>query len=400
MKLQCPSCVTDYPPTTVFRCRTCDEPLRPVYETPLDPARIRMGDTLFEKYGNRLPSEGTLAGDEGETPLLRAAELEAALDIGASVYLKDERRNPTGSFKDRAFAPALSLATEAGRDSVLTASTGNAAAACARYAARAGMNCYLLVDDDVPAGKLTEPAVYGAETVRVTGLFDGGQAAQERVLRAVADRLDAYLAFAFHPVNAVVGEGLKTISYEVTEQLCDAPDVVISATGGGDNLAAQYRGYRELAAAGLIESPPRVVAAQAAGAAPLVDAVETGASAPTAVEHPETVASGIDAPFSGQHCLDAIRDSGGTAVGVSDEALVEAVTTLARTEGVWAEPASASVVPALAELNNRGALRADETVVLTITGSGHKHTHPVEENLEPVPTVECDPGRIAEAFET
>lgn len=397
MHLQCHSCATTYPPTTVFRCRECDQPFHPVYDTQLDPARIAAGDSLFEKYDNRLPSDGTLAGDEGDTPLLRARELEATLGIEATVYLKDERRNPTGSFKDRAYAPALSLAAESGHDAVLTASTGNAAAACARYAARGELDCHLLVDDEVPAGKLTEPSVYGADVVRVTDLFAGGRETQERVLGAVAERLDAYLAFAFHPVNAVVGEGIKTISYEVVEQLDSAPDVVMTATGGGDNLAAQYRGYRELAEAGIVDETPRMVAAQAAGAAPLVEAVERGASTPTAVDNPDTIASGIDAPFAGQHGLDAIRDSEGTAVGIADEAIVDAVTTLARTEAVWAEPASATVVPVLAELGERGIVGAADTVVLTITGSGHKHTEPVKQSLPTIPTVECDPGTIADA---
>lgn len=399
MALRCPDCSAAYPPTTLFQCRGCGGVLEAAYQRPLDPARIESGETLFEKYGARLPSRGSAAGDEGGTPLVRAADLERALDVAATVYLKDERRNPTGSFKDRAFAPAVSLAAEAGRDAVLTASTGNAATACARYAARAGLDCYVLVEERVPDGKLVEPRVYGADVVRVPDLFTGGQTGQERLLRAVTDRLGAYLAFAYQPLNAVVGEGVKTISYEVAEQLAGVPDVVVTATGGGDNLAGQYRGYEELRAAGLRSATPRMVAAQAAAAAPLADAVAAGAASPSEIENPSSIASGINTPFAGQHGLDAIRDSGGTAVGVADERLVDGVTTLARTTGVWPEPASATVVPALVELRDRGELDADDVVVLTITGSGHKHTEPVEARFESVPVVDRDPDAIAGAFE-
>lgn len=398
MNLRCGTCGRTYPPTTVFRCRDCDTPLEATYEAELDPARTDAGDTLFEKYEPRLPSSGSVAGDEGETPLIRAGELEEELGVSQTVYLKDERRNPTGSFKDRAFAPALSLVEETGIGAVLTASTGNAAAACARYAARAGVDCYLLVDGDVPDGKLVEPGVYGADIVRVRGLFAGGRTAQERLLEAVSERLGAYLAFAFHPVNPILGEGVKTISYEVADQSSETVDVVITATGGGDNLAAQYRGYRELADAGVIDSPPQLVAAQAAGAAPLVAALEADSGSPVPVENPSSVASGISTPFAGQHALDAIRESGGTAVGVDDGEIVDGVTTLARTAGVWPEPASATVLPALEKLAARGSIDADDTVVLTITGSGYKHTGPVDAQLETVPSVGSDPDAVVEAF--
>jgi len=399
MELRCLSCETAYPPTTQFRCRTCNGQLTATYETPLQRARIVSGETMFEKYGQRLPSQGSVAGDEGGTPLVRAAKLEDRLDLPGTIYLKDERRNPTRSFKDRAFAPAISLAAESDFDAVLTASTGNAAAACARYSARADLDCYVLVEESVPDGKLVEPRAYGATVVRVPCLFTGGRAQQERLLEAIADRVDAYLAFAYQPFNAVVGEGVKTISYEVAEHLDGVPDIVVTATGGGDNLAAQHRGYEELRAAGIRSSVPRMVAAQADGAAPLVEAVETDAPAPSEIENPSSIASGINTAFAGQHGLDAIRESSGTAIGVTDEQLIDGIEALAETVGVWPEPSSAAVVSALAELADRGQLHADDDVVLTITGSGHKHTEPIEGRFDPVPVVSCEPDAIADAFD-
>lgn len=399
MPVVCADCGHAHPATATFGCVACGGALTVAYDAVPDRETIEAGDTLFEKYGGHLPSAGSAAGDEGGTPLLRADALAADLAIDATVYLKDERRNPTGSFKDRALAPVVSLAAENGETAVLTASSGNAAAACARYAARADIDCYLLVDDDAPAHKLVEPLAYGAEAVRVADLFAGGEAALADLLGGLADRLDAYLAFAYRPFNPVAMEGVRTVSYEAAEALdWTAPDVVVTATGGGDNLAAQYRGYAELLEADLVDDVPRMVAAQAAGAAPVVRGLEAGAHEPATIDEPDTVASGIGAPFAGRHAIDAIRESGGTGVAVSDEALVAAVTRLARVQGVWPEPSSATVVPALERLAEQGEVGPDDTVVLTITGSGYKHTEPVDPALPEVASVERDVGEVEEAF--
>lgn len=392
----CRDCGATHPATATFDCRDCGGPLGVEYAEPLSRASIEAGETLFERYGERLPSRGSAAGVEGDTPLVPADRLAAALGVDATVLVKDERRNPTNSFKDRALAPAASLAAEADETALLTASTGNAAAACAHYAARAGLDCFLLVDAHAPRGKLLEPLAYGARTVRVDGLFDGGEAALADLLGRLADRLEAYLAFAYEPFNPVLGEGVKTISHEVAGQLgWEAPDVVVTATGGGDNLAAQHRGYRELRAAGLVEETPWMVAAQAAGADPVVRGLEDGADEPVTLAETDTVASGIDAPFAGRHALEAIRESGGTAVGVADDDLLRGEAVLAETTGVWAEPASATVVPALERLVERGEVTADDTVVLTITGSGHKHTEPFEARLPALERVERDVAAVA-----
>lgn len=399
MRLICSRCGDENPPTATFGCDSCGGPLEVEYERPLSRDSIEDGGTLFDRYGERLPSAGSVAGIEGDTPLLPGDALVASLDGQSTVYLKDERRNPTGSFKDRALAPAISLAAETDCDAVLTASTGNAAAACAHYAARAGLACYLLVTDAAPEHKLIEPRAYGARTVRVRGLFDGGEDALATLLETLSKRLDAYCTFAYRPFNPVLEEGVKTVAYEVAEALdWTAPDVVVTATGGGDNLSAQYRGYRELRDAGLIDAVPRMVAAQTAGASPVVDAVEAGTDTPVAQDGTDTVASGIDAPFAGAHALTAIRESGGTAVAVTDDALIKGEATLARTTGVWAEPASSVVVPALEELVVNGWIEPDETVALTVTGSGYKHTEPFADQLAAIETVERDPDQVAAAF--
>ncbi|MFC3958793.1 threonine synthase [Halovivax cerinus] len=399
MRLECLRCGRQASRTDTVGCDACGGALSVRYDATLDPDRIAAGETLFERYGDRLPSAGSVAGIEGETPLVRADRLASSLDVDATVYVKDERRNPTSSFKDRAYAPAVSLAAEEGEEAVVTASTGNAAAACALYAARADLPCYLLVAGNAPAHKLTEPLAYGARAVRVDGLFDGGEVTLIDTLEAVADQLGAYLAFAYRPFNPVLEEGIKTISYEVAEALeWTSPDVVVTATGGGDNLVAQHRGFRELHEAGLVETTPRMVAAQAAGASAVVDAIERDAESPIPPSTTDTVASGIDATFASDRVVEVIRESGGTAIAVSDEALLDGERTLAKTTGVWAEPASAVVVPVLTELAARGTIGSGDVVVLTVTGSGHKHVEPFEPRLPTVERVDCDPDAVASAL--
>lgn len=399
MQIECAECGEMHPATATFDCRACGGSLVPEYHSPLESDRIAAGETLFEKYGNRLPSSGSVAGVEGDTPLLRADDLAAELGVEATVYLKDERRNPTNSFKDRAFAPTISLAAEADADAVLTASSGNAATACAHYAARAGLDCFLLVEEVTPAGKLLEPRAYGADAVRIPDLFAGSERAFGEFLGAVGERLGAYVAFAYNPFNPIPLEGIKTISYEVAGALdWTVPDVQISATGGGDNLAAQHRGYVELREAGLTDRVPRMVAAQADGAAPIVRGLEAGAETPVTIKHPETIASGISAPFASRRAMAAVQESNGAAVGVSGKAMIDGERVLSRTEGVWPEPASAAVIPTLVELAERDEVGVEDTVVLTITGSGHKHTEPFEKTLPPVESVAQDPDAVTTHF--
>lgn len=397
MELCCTQCgaIAD---VAAARCGTCDGHLAVRYDQRLRKSRIEAHDTLFGKYPDHLPSNGSLAGAEGNTPLIRATELAEAVGTGARVLIKDERRNPTNSFKDRAFAPVLSFVVEHDIPAVVTASTGNAAAASAHYAARGGVDCKLLVGSHVPREKLTEPLLYGAQVVRVDDLFDQPEASFDRFLLETADRLDGFLALAHRPLTPLAMEGVKTISYEVAEQLdWDAPDVVVTPVGGGDNLAAQHKGYVELQASGLIDRPPRMIGVQASGAAPLARAVEDGLDETPYVD-PETVASGIKAAFTGRHAIEAIRESGGTAVAVSDDRIVAGERTLAEMTGIWAEPAAAAVVPALEALVADEQVTDADTVVLTVTGSGHKDPAPIYGTLPSLAEVPFDIDAVVTAF--
>lgn len=399
MILHCRECQADVPDTLAYACPSCGGQLEAVFPKTLRKERIINNETLFERYSESIPSNGSLLGSEGETPLKPAEKLPGALGIDADVYIKDERRNPTNSFKDRALGPTLSLASENGKDAVLTASTGNGAAACAHYATRGDMDCYLLLDEKTPREKVAEPLLYGAEALRVTDLFSLEGEKFRELLVAVADELGTYLAVANQLFSPLPIEGVKTISYEVVRQLgWEPPDVVITPVGGSDNLVAQYRGYREMQDAGFIDSVPRMVGVQAAGAAPLVEALNCEDGVAVLVE-PETIASGINVPFTTQDAVDAVLQTGGTAIAVDDESILNGERTLAATEGVWAEPASSVVVPALEKLAAENGIQPGETAVLTVTGSGHKNTAPVYEQLSPLKTVALDVDEIVNTID-
>jgi threonine synthase len=399
MFLQCRECQADVDEALAYACPSCGGRLQAVSENTLRKERIVGGDTLHERYPGSLPSDGSLLGTEGETPLHRVERLATTLDTAADVYVKDERRNPTNSFKDRALGPTVSLASEEGADAVITASTGNGAAACAHYAARGGLDCYLLLDEKTPKEKVTEPLLYGAKALRVTDLFSLGRERFRNLLVDVADRLGAYLTVANQIFSPLPIEGVKTISYEVVRQLgWKAPDVVLTPVGGGDNLVAQYNGYREMKNAGFIDSLPRLVGVQAAGAAPLVEALDSGDAASVYIE-PDTIASGINVPFTTADALAAVRETDGTAITVDDPSLIDGEHTLAAAEGIWAEPASTVVVPALQKLINDNAISPDETVVLTVTAAGHKNVTPVQERLSPLQTASLDPEAIVDGLD-
>lgn len=397
MEIRCIDCGTIQETLATFNCHECGGSLIADYEKPLDPSKFSKGTTLFEKYGERLPSEGTVAGVEGDTPIITSKRLAREFNTQTSLHLKVEGHNPTNSFKDRALAPAVSLAKEQGETAVFIASSGNAAGACAHYAARAEMDCYLLVEESAPEEKLIQPRAYGANALRANGLFDGDEATLARKLADLAERLDAYMVFPYRPFNPIVMEGVKTISYEVVEQLGTSPDVVVTPCAGGDNLSAQYRGYVELQQADVIDEVPRMVVVQPEGAPPLVEAIQQGSENPISGAV-DTIASGINAPFADPHALEAIRRSSGTGIAVSDDEILEWTVRTAKLTGVWPEVASAAVMPGFKELVERGEIGPHEDVVLTITGNGRNNLGPQLDRLPQVSTADFEPEGIVEAF--
>jgi threonine synthase len=337
---------------------------------------LGVGETLIERYRWLLPIKNpkrAISLHEKETPLVRCRKLGEELGL-KNLYLKDESKAPTGSFKDRSMSVGISIAKEEKANTVIVASTGNAAASVAAHSAVARLNCVVLVPEQVSMGKLAQLAVYGAKIIRVRGSID----AALRLLKGANEKwgwTPMTASAAYHPRQV---EGAKTSSYEISQYFGnDVPDCVIAPVGGGDNVYAMTKGYQDLIELGLISSIPRMIAVQAEGSAPLVRAFKTGSNKITPIENPVTVASGIRQgyPGTGVLALKAILDTKGSAIAVSDEQTLEAQRKLARSEGLFAEPTASVTVAALKQLVDDKLIDKDECIVCAITGHGLKEVN-------------------------
>jgi threonine synthase len=303
---------------------------------------------------------------EGSTPLVELPWASRA--VGARVYAKLESLNPTGSFKDRGMTVAVSIAKAAGARVTLAASTGNTAASMAAYSSRAGLRpVVILPRGSVARGKLLQALAHGALVVEVDGSFDD---AMEAALRLSSTGV-AYPLNSFNPYRL---EGQKTIAFELLEDLPEPPDYVFVPVGNSGNIAAIWKGFREAGLLGLPRAYPRMVGVQAEGAAPLANAWERGLEEPQPVRRPETVASAIriGRPVNWPKAMRAVRESRGFFVKVSDEEIMKAAATLAREEGLEAEPAGAAAYAGLLKAARAGLLERGSTIVVVITGHGLK----------------------------
>lgn len=385
MQILCSACAHQVQPGTLGRCPRCNGILRPHYpaETVVQLAGIQPGPGL-DRYRPLLPVSTPLPYlGEGNTPLVASKRLGPALGL-EGLYFKLEGCNPSGAFKDRSGALVAALAQEAGAGGVVTASSGNAAAAISAYSAAAGLPCLIMLEPGSPPTKLRQALATGAKVAPVKGVFSNGPEAISELILEVARRLGYYPAFVWAPVNPYILEGIKTISYEVAAQLPGPPDVLLCPVGGGDMLTAQWRGYLELQRAGVIKQLPRLVGVQSVSAPPLLKAFEAGADRVATLPSASSKVSGINVPFTGDHALQAIRESGGLAVGVTDEAIFEAQQRIGREEGIWIEPASAAPLAALSKLVTQGKIEAGERVVCVCSGAGFKDTHLAQEMAEKV----------------
>jgi threonine synthase len=311
---------------------------------------------LLHEYADWLDLRGVddiVTLHEGATPLVHAARLSEELQ--ANVYLKVDGANPTGSFKDRGMTMAITKAKAAGAQTVVCGSTGNTSAAAAAYAARAGMNCVVLVPEGkIALGKLAQAIMYGAEVVQIRGNFD-------RALN-LAREITQYLPITIvNSINPERIEGQKTGAFEVVDDLGRAPDILAIPVGNAGNISAYWRGFTQWSAAGKCELP-KMWGFQAAGAAPIVLGHR--------VDDPETIATAIRIgnPASWTSALLAVDESHGAIRAVSDEELLAAQRRLAREEGVFCEPASAISVAGLLKYG----VPEGSTIVCVLTGNGLK----------------------------
>jgi threonine synthase len=320
------------------------------------------------RYAAALPFEAGVSLPEGATPLHDVPRLEEAVGVDR-LRVKHEGMNPTGSFKDRGMTVGVRVAQAVGVDRLACASTGNTSAALAAYGARGGMETLVLLPaGKVAAGKVAQASLHGARILEVDGNFDTCL----DIVQNLAGRGEVYLLNSLNPFRL---EGQKTIGLEILEQFRDEeggyPDRIVLPVGNAGNTAALYKCFRELEASGALgaDEVPMLTGVQAEGAAPMVEAIEGGLADTERWEDVETRATAIRIgnPVNAPKALPGIRETGGTAVAVSDEEITRAQRDLAG-EGVGVEPASAASLAGLRKLRERGVVGADEEVVCLTTG--------------------------------
>ena len=376
--LECWQCHAHFPSATVQNLCFCGGPLAVRYD--LEALRkswsrnqVEQGPKSMWRYSPALPvtkPESVITLGEGFTPLLPTRRIGGV--IGANdLWVKDDGVNPTGSFKARGMACAISMAVELGINKVALPSAGNAASAAAAYAARAGIEANIFMPKDVPKSNYVECVAAGAKVTLVDGLInDCG--------KIVTSRKDAEGWFEISTQKEPYRvEGKKTMGYELAEQFgWTLPDVILYPTGGGVGLIGMWKAFDELEALGWIGSKrPKMIAVQAAGCQPVVRAYEAGEKRSQLWEGAETVASGlrVPKPLGDFLILDAVRQSKGTAIAVSDDELLNAGLRLATEEGIFAAPEGAACIIAVQKLISSGFLSGSEKIVIYNTGAGVKY---------------------------
>jgi len=384
--LKCRECGQDYPKEPLHVCETCFGPLEVVYDydgikKALSREKIAARDKNLWRYRELLPIDGEPNAGlySGFTPLVRAHRLGETLGV-KELYIKDDSVNhPTFSYKDRVVSVAISKAIEFGFDTVSCASTGNLANSVAAHAAKAGLNCYVFIPDGLEQGKVIGSAIYGPKTIAIHGNYDD-------VNRLCSEIGDKY-GWAFVNVNLrpYYAEGAKTHGFEVAEQLgWKLPKHIVVASAGGTILPKLHKGFKELERVGLIESSAcKIYTAQASGCAPMVQALKKGTDLISPVK-PNTIASSIAIgnPADGYYVLQAVRESGGWGESVTDEEIIDGIKLLARTEGIFTEPAGGTEVAVAKKLIQQGRIPRDESIVISVTGNGYKCLEAVVASVE------------------
>jgi threonine synthase len=347
---------------------------------------------LIEQYREHLPirsSDKVVTLNEGNTPLVRADRLSAVVSPGIELYLKCEGQNPTGSFKDRGMTVAVTKALAEGVEAIICASTGNTSASAAAYAARAGIRAYVVVPrGKIALGKLSQAVMHGARVIQIEGNFDQALT----LVRDVKERFPTRLALV-NSVNPHRIEGQKTAAFEICDALGRAPDYHLLPVGNAGNITAYWRGYKEYHSAGRIDALPRMMGFEAAGAAPI--------ALGRIVPEPQTVATAIRIgnPASWKGAEAARDESGGAIEAITDDDILAAYRLLARTEGVFAEPASAISLAGALKLGASGRLRPRDVLVLTLTGHGLKDPDTAIANSEAALSIPAELERLAQVLE-
>jgi threonine synthase len=400
--LQCRECGQEYPSSPLHVCETCFGPLEIQYdyqgiEKSISREKIAARERNLWRYRELLPIDGEprVGLYSGFTPLVRARRLGEVLGV-KELYLKDDSVNhPSFSYKDRVVSVAISKAIEFGFDTVSCASTGNLANSVAAHAAKAGLDCYVFIPEGLEQGKIIGSAIYGPKTVAIKGNYDD-------VNRLCSEIGDKY-GWAFVNVNLrpYYSEGAKTHGFEVVEQLgWKLPQHIVVASAGGTILPKLAKGFNEMIQVGLVEDTGcKIYSAQAAGCAPIINALHKGTDLVSPVK-PNTIASSIAIgnPADGYYVIQAVRESGGWGESVTDEEILEGIKLLARTEGIFTEPAGGTEVAVAKKLIDSGRIPRDESIVVSITGNGYKTLEAVARSVEQPYTIDATLQKFDELY--
>ena len=387
--LRCRSCGTPQETAALFVCPRCFGPLEPTYDLVDLHARLTRESVEARPAGiwrlaELLPVDAVPAAPArvGDSPLVEVPRLAAAIGL-ERLWVKDDSRNPTLSFKDRPVAIATARAIEFGFHTLACASTGNLAPAVAAAAAAHGLRAVVFIPADLEPAKVAQARALGATVVRVDGPYD----AVNRLCLELTDELEGWAVVNVN-VRPYYAEGSKTIAFEIARQLgWRTPDVVVAPLASGSLYTKLAQGFDELAEVGLVErSPIRFLGGQGAGCAPIASAFAAGTDVVAPVERPTGIVRSlaIGSPADGPYAVRLAQSSGGAILGSSDEAVVDAIRLLASTEGILTETAGGVTVAALRQAVREGRVGSDDEVVLVITGNGLKTLEALEDG-SPVP---------------
>ena len=352
-------------------------------------------DWSMWRYRPFLPVEETTAPPPlrvGWSPLYEAARLAKELRL-KKLYIKDDGLNPTASLKDRASAMAVAKAKEAGARTIACSSTGNAASSLAGNAAAAGFETYIFVPSRAPKGKVAQLRIFGATVISVDGSYED----TFELSKAAIDRWGWYNRNA--AINPYLSEGKKTVTLEIMEQLhWQVPDFIALSVGDGCTIAGAWKGLKDLHSAGFIDRLPRLIAVQAEGCCPLNRAIQTGKPWEPMEENSLADSIAVGVPRNPDKALNAIRESNGVAVNVSDDEILAAMRLLGRTQGVFGEPAGVTGTAGVKKALELGLISPDSTVVSIVTGNGLKDVaNGIKAAGEPM-LVKPDMDALLEAF--
>lgn len=397
--LKCRECGKEYEPQFRYVCEDCFGPLDVLYRLEgmgINRHTFESREKTYWRYFELLPiadKSNIVSLNAGLTPLQTADKLGATLGV-KNLYIKNDSVNPTFSFKDRPAGVAVSRAKETRLKAVGCASTGNLASATAAHAAKAGLPCYIFAPSDIEHVKIAQALSYGAEFVAVEGTYDDAN----RVASIIGDSK----GFGIVNINMrpYYVEGSKTLAYEVAEQLgWKVPDSLIIPVGSGAMLNAICKGFEELHSLGLIDSVKnmKIIAAQPHGCAPVVDAFKRNSDEVIPVERPETIAKSlaIGDPGDGIYVLKRLKQYNGIAEEAKDAEIADSILLLAKTEGIFTEPAGGVSVAVLRKLVEENKLEKDESIVCYVTGNGLKTTEAIIGLLPKLNAVKPDAAHVA-----